>query len=300
MTRFSSLVAGVARAARRRSCRRPQGLAVLQRRRGGVAVQCGRDRLGQATVGKLVEKWRFPAGDQDLKIGVVHATPVVVDGHVYFGTVTQPTFYALYPNGKLNWSYQLAAEAQDRKSARQGRVAGGLWFSTGDRRHGLLRRPGRVPLRPRPANGKERVEGRHARRESSRTRTRSTAPSPRRSWPTARSSSPAARSSSGTRTTPSTRPAPAVATSWRSSRRPARSSGSTMSARSRSRSTRRSRSRTAGASTSSTAARRRAPSGPRPPTTQRRRPSSSAPTPTTPRDSRRRTTRGSIPSTPAP
>src|SRR5262249_49792486 len=36
-----------------------------------------------------------------------HATPVVVDGYVYFGTATkEPTFYRLTPDGKLVWSYR--------------------------------------------------------------------------------------------------------------------------------------------------------------------------------------------------
>src|SRR5688500_15410198 len=42
--------------------------------------------LGPANVGKLVEKWRFPAVDSKETIGVVHATPAVVAGEVYFGT----------------------------------------------------------------------------------------------------------------------------------------------------------------------------------------------------------------------
>src|SRR4051812_3733501 len=41
--------------------------------------------LGKDTVGKLVEKWRFPPADSKETIGVVHAT-AVVNGHVYFGT----------------------------------------------------------------------------------------------------------------------------------------------------------------------------------------------------------------------
>ena len=57
----------------------------------------GETALGPATVGQLEEKWRFPARGSDLKIGSVHATPAVVDGCVYFGTVSKPTFYALAP-----------------------------------------------------------------------------------------------------------------------------------------------------------------------------------------------------------
>lgn len=61
--------------------------------------------LGTANVGTLVEKWRFPAADAKDAIGVVHATPVVVNGCVYFGTATNPTFYKLTPDGKVKWTY---------------------------------------------------------------------------------------------------------------------------------------------------------------------------------------------------
>src|SRR3954469_3570229 len=44
--------------------------------------------LSTANVGKLVEKWRFPPADSKEIIGVVHATPTVVAGEVYFGTAT--------------------------------------------------------------------------------------------------------------------------------------------------------------------------------------------------------------------
>lgn len=73
----------------------------------GWRYNAGETLLSKATVGKLVVKWRFPAKDSNLKIGAVHATPVIVDGEVYFGTATQPTFYALTPDGKLKWSYRL-------------------------------------------------------------------------------------------------------------------------------------------------------------------------------------------------
>src|SRR5437870_2785019 len=49
----------------------------------GSRHNAGETALGKATVGKLEEKWRFPAAGSDLKIGAVHGTPVVVDGHVY-------------------------------------------------------------------------------------------------------------------------------------------------------------------------------------------------------------------------
>lgn len=65
--------------------------------------------LGTANVGKLVEKWRFPAADSKETIGVVHATPTVVAGEVYFGTATLPAFYKLGPDGKQRWVYRNAA-----------------------------------------------------------------------------------------------------------------------------------------------------------------------------------------------
>jgi outer membrane protein assembly factor BamB len=67
----------------------------------------GEVALGKTTIGRLEEKWRFPAKGSDLKIGTVHATPAVVDGCVYFGTATRPAFYALAPDGTLKWSCPL-------------------------------------------------------------------------------------------------------------------------------------------------------------------------------------------------
>jgi glucose dehydrogenase len=74
----------------------------------GARHNAGETALGSKNVVNLEEKWRFPARDSKGQIGVVHATPVIVDGCVYFGTVSKPTFYALTPNGKLKWLYPLA------------------------------------------------------------------------------------------------------------------------------------------------------------------------------------------------
>ena len=57
--------------------------------------------LSPGNVGKLIEKWRFPAATAKEVIGVVHATPTVVAGEVYFGTATFPASYQLSPNGAL-------------------------------------------------------------------------------------------------------------------------------------------------------------------------------------------------------
>ncbi len=62
--------------------------------------------LSPANVGKLVEKWRFPVADSKETIGVVHATPAVVAGEVYFGTATFPAFYKLNRDGTLCWVYR--------------------------------------------------------------------------------------------------------------------------------------------------------------------------------------------------
>jgi len=62
--------------------------------------------LGLKTVGGLVEKWRYPAEGSTEAIGVVHATPSVVAGEVYFGTATLAAFYKLGPDGKLRWVYR--------------------------------------------------------------------------------------------------------------------------------------------------------------------------------------------------
>ena len=82
---------------------------------GGAAgwrYNAGETALGKATAGKLVEKWRFPATGDQRKIGVVHATPVVVDGHVYFGTVTEPTFFCSSPRRQAELVVSTATEAQ--------------------------------------------------------------------------------------------------------------------------------------------------------------------------------------------
>jgi polyvinyl alcohol dehydrogenase (cytochrome) len=75
----------------------------------GTRHNRGETALGPASAGRLEEKWRFPAKGSGLDIGVIHATPVVVDGYVYFGTATDPTFYKLTPDGKVCWSYRRGA-----------------------------------------------------------------------------------------------------------------------------------------------------------------------------------------------
>ncbi len=77
----------------------------------GWRCNAGERAIGVANAGTLEEKRRFPARGSGLEIGVIHATPAVVDGYVYFGTATDPTFYKLAPDGTLRWSYRNPARA---------------------------------------------------------------------------------------------------------------------------------------------------------------------------------------------
>ncbi len=70
--------------------------------------------LAPFNVATLVEKWRFPRTDSHELIGVIHATPVVVNGYVYFGTATDPAFYKLTPDGRVRWSYRNPTRPQPK------------------------------------------------------------------------------------------------------------------------------------------------------------------------------------------
>ncbi|MGP0064118.1 MAG: PQQ-binding-like beta-propeller repeat protein [Isosphaeraceae bacterium] len=72
----------------------------------GTRHNPGETAIGRANAGLLEEKWRFPARGSGQEIGVIHATPIVVNGYVYFGTATDPTFYKIAPDGKVRWSYR--------------------------------------------------------------------------------------------------------------------------------------------------------------------------------------------------
>src|SRR5262249_33555430 len=63
----------------------------------GTRHNTGERTLGKDNVARLEEKWRFPPKDSGEKVGVIHATPVVVNGHVYFGTATLPAVYKVGP-----------------------------------------------------------------------------------------------------------------------------------------------------------------------------------------------------------
>ena len=83
----------------------------------GSRHNAGETALNKANVARLEEKWRFPPKGADFEIGVIHATPVVVNGYVYFGTVNKAAFYKLTPDGKVKWSFRLN-EKDDRVSRR--------------------------------------------------------------------------------------------------------------------------------------------------------------------------------------
>jgi glucose dehydrogenase len=86
----------------------------------GTRHNKGEKVLGTGNVGGLVEKWRFPAWGTLRVVGAIHATPVVVNGHVYFGTATFPTVYKLTPDGKVKWSYQNPDGRKGDKAPRYG------------------------------------------------------------------------------------------------------------------------------------------------------------------------------------
>jgi polyvinyl alcohol dehydrogenase (cytochrome) len=85
-----------------------------------IGTRCNRGEraIDRTNAGRLEEKWRFPVRGSDLEIGVIHATPVVVDGYVYFGTATDPAFYKLAPDGTLCWSYRNPARGKVQPAAR--------------------------------------------------------------------------------------------------------------------------------------------------------------------------------------
>lgn len=67
----------------------------------------GEQTLAPEKASSLELKWRFPSEASGNKIGVVHATPSVVNSHVYFGTATDPAFYKLKPDGSIAWVYRI-------------------------------------------------------------------------------------------------------------------------------------------------------------------------------------------------
>ncbi|MFT3882167.1 MAG: PQQ-binding-like beta-propeller repeat protein [Gemmatales bacterium] len=110
----------------------------------GWRFNAGEKSLSPLTVGKLEEKWSFPQAGSKETIGVVHATPTVVAGEVYFGTATEPAFYKLAPDGKLRWVYrntvrrallapskESPSEAEKLRSAAEGGIFGSALVADG-------------------------------------------------------------------------------------------------------------------------------------------------------------------------
>lgn len=75
----------------------------------GTRHNVGEHTLGPQNASRLIEKWRYPREGSGQRIGIIRATPIVVNGYVYFGTSTNPAFYKLTPSGKLKWSYRASA-----------------------------------------------------------------------------------------------------------------------------------------------------------------------------------------------
>ena len=70
--------------------------------------------LDVQNVKSLELKWQFPSEGVNRKLGMVSATPTVVNGYVYFGTATYPKFYKLKPNGDVAWVYEIGDEKRRR------------------------------------------------------------------------------------------------------------------------------------------------------------------------------------------
>jgi len=102
---------------------------------------------------------RFPAGGLERNRGVVHAT-VVVNGNVYFGTETTPTFYKLTPGGRLKWSYRPGRPEYFSLPAIELPTAGFMNAALVTNGAVFCRRHGRNDLRARPGDGRRAVENR--------------------------------------------------------------------------------------------------------------------------------------------
>jgi outer membrane protein assembly factor BamB/dienelactone hydrolase len=90
--------------------------------------------LGPETASRLELKWRFPPEGSDVQIGVIHATPIVVGGYVYFGTATDPAFYKLTPDGKVRWTYRNPAYSRGKPASElsKGVPQGGQRFQSSE------------------------------------------------------------------------------------------------------------------------------------------------------------------------
>ena len=90
--------------------------------------------LSAENAARLELKWRFPPEGSDLRVGTIHATPIVVGGYVYFGTATDPAFYKLTPDGKVRWVYRNPAYSKAKPSPelRKGVPQGGERFQSSE------------------------------------------------------------------------------------------------------------------------------------------------------------------------
>ena len=70
--------------------------------------------LSPDNVKDLELKWKFPKSGSGLTCGVIHATPSVVDGYIYFGTASLPKFYCITPSGEVAWEYDLTEHRKRR------------------------------------------------------------------------------------------------------------------------------------------------------------------------------------------
>jgi outer membrane protein assembly factor BamB len=80
--------------------------------------------LSPKNAAQLELKWQFPPKNSKKKLGMICATPSVVNGHVYFGTATLPRFYKLKPNGEVAWVFEIGDE--DRRRANYEKESQGL------------------------------------------------------------------------------------------------------------------------------------------------------------------------------
>jgi polyvinyl alcohol dehydrogenase (cytochrome) len=101
-----SLTVTLAAASDKPTAEQPADWPMYNHDLAGWRYNAAEKTLGPDNVGKLVEKWRFPPAGSKETIGVVHVTPTVVGGEVYFGTATFPAFYKLAPDGTLRWVYR--------------------------------------------------------------------------------------------------------------------------------------------------------------------------------------------------
>jgi polyvinyl alcohol dehydrogenase (cytochrome) len=81
----------------------------------GTRHNVGEKVLDKDNAKNLVQKWRFTSFPPFQIVGAIHATPVVVNGYVYFGTATFPAVYKLKPNGKMRWVFRPEAPAKKDK-----------------------------------------------------------------------------------------------------------------------------------------------------------------------------------------